>query len=181
MFHRSERLFLRPIWEEDAPAIYRGIAEEVIVRNLATAPWPYRMEDAQAFVKLPRDFKQPSFAITLPHNGEYVGQCGYGPDEDGELQVGYWIARQHWGKGYATEATRALLDIGRAHGFGRVVASHFLDNPASGKVLRKAGFRATGEVSPLYSLARDARYPAARYVIDLDDEEDSPGTMLRAA
>ncbi|WP_284124849.1 GNAT family N-acetyltransferase [Parerythrobacter aestuarii] len=181
MFHRSERLFLRPVWEEDAPAIYRGIADEVIVRNLARAPWPYGMEDARSFAKLPRNPAQPDFAITLPDTGEYVGQCGYGPDEDGQLQVGYWIAREHWGKGFATEATRALLDIGRALGFGRIVAAHFVDNPASGKVLRKAGFRATGEVRPLYSRARDARHPAARYVIDLSDEETSPGGMLRAA
>lgn len=181
MFHRSERLFLRPVWEEDAPAIYRGIAEEAIVRNLARAPWPYVMEDAQSFVKLPRDPKQPGFAIILPETGEYVGQCGYGPDEDGALQLGYWIAREHWGKGYATEATRALLDIGRSLGFGRVVASHFLDNPASGKVLRKAGFRPTGEVFHLHSRARDARSPAARYEIDLDEGEDSPDVMQQAA
>lgn len=181
MFHRSERLFLRPIWEEDAPAIYRGIAEEVIVRNLARAPWPYTLADAEYFVSMERDPKQPGFAITLPETGEYVGQCGYGPDEDGQLQVGYWIARQHWGKGYATEAARAVLDIGRSLGLGRVVASHFVDNPASGKVLRKAGFRPTGEVRPLYSRARDAHYPAARYVIDLDDADDSPSAMLEAA
>lgn len=181
MFHRSERLFLRPIWEEDAPAIYRGIAEQVIVRNLARAPWPYTMADAENFVSMERDPKQPNFAITLPENGEYVGQCGYGPDEDGLLQVGYWIARQHWGKGYATEAARAVLDIGRTLGLGRVVAAHFVDNPASGRVLRKAGFRATGEVRPLYSRARAAHFPAARYEIDLGDKEDSPATMLEAA
>ena len=181
MFHRSERLFLRPIWTEDAPAIFQGIADEAIVRNLARAPWPYRMEDAQSFVELPRDPKQPGFAIILPETGEYVGQVGYGPDEDGLLQVGYWIARSHWGKGYAAEATRAALEVGRVIGLGRIVASHFVDNPASGKVLRKSGFRPTGEVSPLYSRARDARFPAARYVIDLDDEADSPGPMLRAA
>ena len=181
MFHRSERLFLRPVWEEDASAIFRGIAEEAIVRNLARAPWPYAMEDAQSFVHLPRDPGQPDFAITLPETGEYIGQCGYGPDEDGQLQVGYWLARRHWGKGYATEATRALLDIGRTLGFGRIVAAHFMDNPASGKVLRKAGFRATGEVRPLFSKARNARHPAARYVIDLDDAEDSPAQMREAA
>ena len=181
MFHRSERLFLRPVWEEDAPAIYRGIAEEAIVRNLASAPWPYRMEDARSFVKLPRDPKQPDFAITLPDTGEYVGQCGYGPDEDGQLSVGYWIAREHWGKGFATEAACALVDIGRTLGFERIVASHFLDNPASGKVLRKAGFRATGKVEHLYSRARDARSPAARYVIDLDEGEDSPEVLQAAA
>ena len=181
MFHRSERLFLRPVWEEDAPAIYRGIAEEGIVRNLARAPWPYAMEDALSFVKLLRDPKQPNFAIILPDTGEYIGQIGYGPDEDGTLQIGYWIARGHWGQGYATEATCAVLDVGRTLGLGRIVASHFVDNPASGRVLRKAGFRATGEVRPLYSRARHTRDPAACYVIDLDDDEYAPNAFLQAA
>lgn len=181
MFHRTERLFLRPIWEEDAPAIYSGIADEAIVRNLARAPWPYVLDDAESFVKLSRDPMQPDFAIILPESGEYIGQVGYGPDEEDLLQVGYWITRKHWGKGYATEATRGALAVGRSIGLGRIVASHFVDNPASGRVLRKAGFRPTGEVLPMYSRARDARYPSARYVIDLTDNEDSPDAMLRAA
>lgn len=181
MFHRTERLFLRPIWEEDATAIHREIAEEAIVRNLARAPWPYTLEDALHFVGMERDPKQPNFAIILPDSGEYIGQVGYGPDEDGDLQIGYWIGRRHWGRGFATEATAGALEVGRAMRLGRVVAAHFLDNPASGKVLRKAGFQATGEVRPLYSRARDARDPAARYVIDLDDEEGSPGGLLDAA
>ena len=181
MFHVTERLLLRPIWLEDAPAIYRGIADETIVRNLARAPWPYSLEDAVSFVKVRQHPMQPSFAITLAATGEYIGQVGYGPDEDNHLQIGYWVARPHWGRGYATEATRAALDIGRMLRLGRIAAAHFIDNPASGRVLRKAGFTATGEVRPLYSRARNARYPAARYAIDLDEVESSPKAVLQAA
>lgn len=181
MFHVTQRLLLRPIWQEDAPAIYRGIADETIVRNLARAPWPYSLEDAVSFVKLRRHPMQPNFGITLAATGEYIGQVGYGPDEDDHLQIGYWIARPHWGKGYATEATRAALDIGRALRLGQIAAAHFIDNPASGRVLRKAGFTATGEVRSLYSRARNARAPAARYAIDLDEVEASPRDVLQAA
>ena len=53
MFARTERLLLRPGWAEDAPALAAAIADEMIVRNLATAPWPYRLRDAEAFLAQP--------------------------------------------------------------------------------------------------------------------------------
>ena len=64
MFARTERLLLRPGWAEDAPALARAIADETVVRNLATAPWPYSLEDAEAFLASPRDPAMPSFLIT---------------------------------------------------------------------------------------------------------------------
>src|SRR4029453_3588759 len=54
MFARTERLLLRPGWAEDAPALARAIADEQVVRNLATAPWPFALEDAEAFLAAPR-------------------------------------------------------------------------------------------------------------------------------
>jgi hypothetical protein len=46
MFARTERLLLRPGWAEDAPALRQAIADEMVVRNLAVAPWPYSLRDA---------------------------------------------------------------------------------------------------------------------------------------
>ncbi len=60
MFARTPRLLLRPGFPEDAPALAVAIADEAIVRNLATAPWPYRMRDAEAFLACPRDTILPS-------------------------------------------------------------------------------------------------------------------------
>ena len=65
MFARTERLLLRPGWAEDAPELARAIADEQVVRNLATAPWPYRLEDAEAFLAAPRDPVMPSFLSPL--------------------------------------------------------------------------------------------------------------------
>ena len=64
MFARTERLLLRPGWAEDALALASAIADEQVVRNLATAPWPYGIEDAEAFLASPRDPAMPSFLIT---------------------------------------------------------------------------------------------------------------------
>ena len=180
MFHRSENLFLRPAWPEDAEAIFHGIAEEAIARNLALIPWPYRIEDARNFVAMKRDDGLPQFALTLPgeHGTPLIGLAGL-QCNDGRIELGYWLGRKWWGRGYATEAARSILDIARAQGITRVHAGHFADNPASGRVLRKAGFLPTGEVRPQHSLARGKAAESIRYAIDLAGEE--PTEMKRAA
>ena len=91
-----------------------------------------------------------------------------GPDpETGRLQCGYWIDRAWSSRGFATEAVRALLHIARTLGHEEMTASHFIDNPASGRVLRKAGFVPTGDIRAGYSLARGRSDPVATYFIDL--------------
>ena len=81
MFARTERLLLRPGWAEDAPALARAIADEAIVRNLATAPWPYGVAEAEAFLAAPRDPVLPSFLITERTDGapRLIGACGLRP------------------------------------------------------------------------------------------------------
>ena len=136
MFHRSERLFLRPAFPEDCDAILAAIGEEAIVRGLARAPWPYTLADARSFAALPQDLRLPHFLVTLPGVG-VIGAAGLSEpnrEHEREAELGYWIARAHWGRGYATEAAGAVLRIARTLGHRRVVAAHFIDNPASGKV-----------------------------------------------
>ena len=161
MFARTERLLLRPGWAEDAPALATAIADEMIVRNLATAPWPYRLRDAEAFLAQPRDPVLPSFLIFERTNGapNLVGSCGIGRRPSGAVELGYWIGRNHWGRGYATEAGTALIDIARTLGFASLEGAHFLDNPASGRVLEKLGFEPLGITAPRMSCARGTEAP----------------------
>ena len=169
MFARTERLLLRPGWGEDAPALARAIADEQVVRNLATAPWPYALEDAEAFLASPRDPAMPSFLITERIDGapRIVGACGLGRRPSGAVEMGYWIARPHWGKGFATEAGRALIDIARTLKLPRLEASHFVDNPASARVLEKLGFVPTGISAARYSCARGGEAIARIYRLSL--------------
>lgn len=174
MFARTERLLLRPGWPEDAPAVYEAINDQTIVRNLASAPWPYEHKDAEAFLVLPRPILQPNFLIFRRTSGspELVGSIGFGDMGDGQLEIGYWIARDHWGCGYATEAGRAVLDIARTVGHRAMLAEHFVDNPASGKVLRKLGFRPTGRITSRYSKARGKKVDAVQFKLQLAEESD---------
>ncbi len=169
MFHRSERLLLRPPWPEDWEQVLNGIADQGVVRNLARAPWPYLPEHARDFVTTPIVPAFPRFLVTRADSGTVVG-CIRIDAREGDIGLGYWIARPHWGHGYATEAGAAVLQIARMLGHRRIVAGHFLDNPASGRVLRKLGFIATGAVNPLHSRGRGAEALAAEYAIELGAE-----------
>ena len=137
-----ERLLLRPGWREDAPALFRAIADERIVRNLATAPWPYGLADAEAF--LTRERRPDEAACLIFLRAEGAPQPGRRDRlrphaRERELEFGYWIARPYWGRGIATEAGRALLANARdSLRLKRLVAGHFLDNPASGRVLQSS-------------------------------------------
>ena len=170
MFHRSERLLLRPIWPEDWQAVYGGIADEGVVRNLARAPWPYSKQDARDFASSPPTPNEPRFLITTAHNAQVVGCIGldaHDPEYPGAVEIGYWIARAHWGKGYATEAGHAVLNIAQVLGYPRVYGSHFLDNPASGAVLQKLGFEPTGRVIERHSCGRGEAAMTAEYAREL--------------
>lgn len=172
MFHRSQRLLLRPIWPEDAAALFAGIADQGVVRNLASAPWPYEERHAHEFAARGDTPLYPRFLITRAADAEAVGCIGIEPlegaaNDSGPAELGYWIARAHWGQGYASEAGAAVLAIARTLGHRELVASHFLDNPASGRVLRKLGFEPTGRVVERFSCGRGAAAPARQYRRDL--------------
>ena len=179
MFARTERLLLRPGWREDAPALFRAIADERIVRNLASAPWPYTRAHAEAYLATERKPSEASLLIFRRTGGEpeLVGTVGLGRRPDGPLELGYWIARSHWNKGYATEAGAAMIAAARdGLRLNRLHAGHFVDNPASGRVLEKLGFRPTGKVASRYSVGRDA--PAESRLFELDLAlEDEPKAM----
>lgn len=183
MFARTKRLTLRPGWPEDAPAVARAVGHEEVVRMLAKAPWPYRLADAEAFLSRQRPASEAFFLI-LSHESDHprlVGGIGLAPDENGH-ELGYWLTPDAWGRGYATEAGKAVVSIARhALGLKRLHSGHFVDNPASGRVLQKLGFRATGTVAGRYSAGRRAIAPCRLFELDLADEADADDTCAMAA
>jgi RimJ/RimL family protein N-acetyltransferase len=138
------------------------------------------MRDAEAFLASPRDPILPSLLIFERGTGapQLVGSCGLGRRPSGAVEMGYWIARSFWGRGYATEACIALVEIARTLGLASLEGSHFLDNPASARVLEKLGFEALGLVAPRMSCARGTEVPARLMRLQLkadaaDDEEEA--------
>lgn len=177
MFVRTQRLTLRPGWPEDAPALAQAIGHETVVRNLSRAPWPYPIEAAETFLTSFGDPLEPKFLVFEHRAGavRLVGGVGLSEWQDEPNELGYWFTPDAWGRGYATEAARGVLQAARARGIRRVTAGHFIDNPASGKVLRKLGFRPTGQLVTLYSPGRGCDVASNRYEIDLSEGDCSGG------
>ena len=159
---KTPRLTLRPIELEDAARVIIFTREPDIARMVSVMPNPQPLIAAEGYIlismarrALGRDFV---FAIDLPGAG-LVGVVGAHPKPD-RVEIGYWVGKPYWGRGYATEAARAAADFAAALGVGPVTARHFADNPASGRVLAKAGFVYTGEVTPIFSLSRGESAPS---------------------
>jgi len=162
MFARTPRLLLRPGFPEDAPALAAAMSDAAIARNLAVVPWPYGLRDAEAFLASPRDPILPSLLIfeRTQEVFQLVGSCGLARRPSGAVEMGYWIARPYWSRGFATEACGALIEIARTLGLLSLEGAYFLDNPASARVLEKLGFEQLGIVAPRHSCARGTDVPA---------------------
>ena len=162
----TSRLVLRTARPDDAVVIADRINDYDIARMTTRVPFPYALEDARAFLAAGAGGDQ-SFLIEHKAFGP-IGMIGFheGPTTWSESgcalspEIGYWLGRTFWGRGLATEAVRAALDWAATRWGRRAVASgHFADNPASGRVLEKAGFLYTGEVQRRFSLARGEAAP----------------------
>ena len=169
MFARTQRLLLRPGFPEDAPALAAAIADERIVKNLSGPPWPFHVRHAEEHLARTRDRFLPSLLITerTDSSPRIIGECGITRRPSGAIELGYWVSPKDWGRGIATEACMALIDIARTLKLAGLEASHFLDNPASGRVLEKLGFVATGIVAPRLCRARREDVPAKHYRLKL--------------
>ncbi|HET9160482.1 MAG TPA: GNAT family N-acetyltransferase [Caulobacteraceae bacterium] len=162
---KSPRLTLRAPRISDARAIARLCDDYAIPSMTTRMPWPYRGADAEAFVEMigDQDPDQEN-AFLMEHEGEVIGCIGLYM-RGRYPEIGYWVGRPFWGRGFATEATRAALKWAREDWKKKVVvAGHFADNPASGVVLSKAGFLYTGEVELRHSLARGEAVPTRMMV-----------------
>jgi RimJ/RimL family protein N-acetyltransferase len=159
----TERLRLRLLAMSDAAAVARLAGDPDVARMILRAPLPYLEVAAEGWI-MTLKARAPlgeDFVRAVEREGEgLVGVIGAHARGDGGFEVGYWFGRPYWGRGYATEALNSFL--ADARGLGALEAGHFVDNPASGRVLEKNGFVYTGDTEWLFSLGRGARAQCRR-------------------
>jgi [ribosomal protein S5]-alanine N-acetyltransferase len=141
---KLERSLLRPWRPGDVDSLVRNANNRAIWRNLRDLfPHPYTVEDAKRWIRIanPTD-RINNFAIVVDDLA--VGAIGLVPREDvfrRSAEIGYWIGEAYWGRGIVTEAVRAVTDYAFANfDICRVFAGVFEWNPASMRVLEKAGY-----------------------------------------
>lgn len=143
----TERLILRPLNVEDADAAFRGWASDADVARFMTWDLHRSIADTQEWLSHEQacidDPANYTFGYVLKETGALIGSGGivYN-DEAGGFILGYNLRKDCWGFGYATEAARCIMRFATCDlAIETVFSSHAVDNPASGNVLRKAGFR----------------------------------------
>ncbi|HWZ43049.1 MAG TPA: GNAT family N-acetyltransferase [Candidatus Saccharimonadales bacterium] len=143
----TRRLGLRLLEASDAAAMSRLLENDSEALQLsASMTDPMTLEAAQEWISRRTAPDQRVFGILLMRSGEFIGSIGFGGPK--ELpHVGYWIGRPHWNQGYATEAVQGLIEYARWLGIPALQADTFPHNPASARVLLKAGFEYKGQVS----------------------------------
>jgi len=140
---KTDRLLLRPLELADGPDIARLIGDYQVSKWLSVVPHPYALADAEAFI---RDFDSDwRFGVEI--DGAVAGVIGISD------QLGYWLGREIWGRGYMGEAAQAVVREWFLPGNDMLASGYFTGNAASGAILGKLGFKPT-KVEQVHSLAQ---------------------------
>ncbi len=162
----AKRLRLRGLRAGDAERMAALANDPGVLRMTSSMPSPYDVDDARSFIARCAENdpeRARTFAIDHAEAG-YIGTLGFSPSAEGS-ELGYWLGRDYWGQGLATEAATAALSWARDVWKKKfVLAGHFADNSKSGEVLIKAGFLYTGVVKRMYSRARGEDAPSRMMV-----------------
>ena len=147
----TERILLRRWKDSDAEALYKYASDPDVGSRAGWCPH-HNVEESLEIIRTVFN-NDTTWAIELKATREAIGAIGYGPScdcnlpaRDGEPITGYWIAKPYWNQGICTEALSLMLDhIRLTTDIRSLISGHFVDNPASGRVMEKCGFAATGE------------------------------------
>ncbi len=147
---RTTRLTLRPFKLSDAKSVQQKAGRKEIAKTTLNIPHPYPDGAAEQWISTHqlkfRSGDEIVYAIILKESGELIGAVGLTVKKRFKrAELGYWIDNDYWGMGYATEASKALLNYGfNTYGLHKIIAEHITRNPASGKVMKKLGMTKEG-------------------------------------
>ena len=165
---RTARLVLRPPISADAQRIVDFVSDFDIARMLARVPHPYDVADALWWIgtQATPEGRSHEEVLIASLDGELIGACSHMfRAHTASSEVGYWVGKPYWGRGYATEMTAALLHFGFSErGLQTTTVSHMTDNPASAAVIAKLGFRPTGR-RVIECVARGAEVDVLTYAL----------------
>ena len=142
----TKRLLLRAFLLEDVHVVNILAGNINVSKTTLNIPHPYSSEMAQSWIETHNSgWEQKTnvvYAITLSENGQLIGAVGLHDVKPPEAELGYWIGEPYWGNGYCTEAVKELIQFSfKTLGINKIKSEHLTSNPASGKVMIKAGMR----------------------------------------
>lgn len=144
---QTKRLILRPLTVADAPQMFQNWASSETVTQYLTWTPHTTLEQTKARLSLREALDDEDWGIVMTETNELIGTINVvGNETDTKTKIiGYVLGESYWGKGYMTEALDAVLNyLFEYTDVNRIVASHDIDNPASGKVMQKSGMTFEG-------------------------------------
>jgi ribosomal-protein-alanine N-acetyltransferase len=144
----TERLRLRALALTDLDLVFDLYTGDPVATKYMAWPRVSTPEEGRPFVEIVdssfsgKPITHPDFVwlIQLTSTREFIGSCGIGFDSETTAGGGYILNPRFWGKGYAAEAWKVVVDWARGQpNVKRIEATHHPDNPASGAVMRKVG------------------------------------------
>lgn len=163
---KTERMLLRSMTEEDAYAVFMmwGFEEGKYLHD----PYYKSAEELQALFNDIADWTDYPFVAIDKETNEIMGTCSVGPaSSPEEWGFGYVVRKDYWGKGYATEMAKAMIDFAYSLGIRSFSATHAIENEASGKVMRKCGMK-LDQVSSFKKAGTDIVYPSHIYKLHMN-------------
>ncbi|WP_041264791.1 GNAT family N-acetyltransferase [Bernardetia litoralis] len=141
----TERLILNSLSYKDIPKITAYLQNPKISENVINIPFPYSEKDAIFWINLGNQGRESkevyNFAIRLKEDEKlnFIGAIGIRLDKKhNKAELGYWLGEPFWGKGFMSEATKRIIKFGfEILELNKINATHFLHNPASGKIMIK--------------------------------------------
>ena len=165
----TDRLKLRRPCRTDANALAELANDFDIASKLTNMPYPYGLSDARFFLDRVQSKRKPEMVlfITERSHGRLMGCCSLrARPVEGEYEIGYWLGRAFWGRGFATEAVHALVDYAfTATDLERLFVSCRVTNSSSRRVIHKSGFQPDG-TDMIASLAMGGPVPVEVYALD---------------
>ncbi len=160
---KTDRLVLRNLQRKDLPLLVTLIGEWDVAKWLSRVPYPYTMDDAEKWLEI---VARQELNLSIFRDSVLIGGVGLTREPDGSHELGYWLAKECWGKGYATESARALLQHAtRGPGVSQIKSGYMAGNVSSAHVLAKLDFTVVGDIE-LYSLARQEKVICTRLVLN---------------
>ena len=175
----TERLLIRPFKPEDANDVYDCCNDFEMVKTTLGLPWPYTLEMAQGWIQKVAQREEEGtsyeYAICFKDNPSKIIGCVALLDINPKAkraEMGYWVGKQYWKRGIATEAAKAMIEFGfNSLNLNSIYARFFDINPASGRVMEKCGMTYVGTIRE-HEFRFDKFYNVGYYeMLDTDKRE----------
>ena len=146
----TERLILRPLTSDDSKRIEEMAGDYEVAKSTLSIPYPYPEGSAIHFIEsmlnAEKNKKIVMFGLTERDSNLLIGLINLNlSDNHKRGELAYWIGKQYWGKGYGTEAAKALIKYGFNHlHLNRIFAASFTSNPGSWRIMEKVGLKYEG-------------------------------------